>query len=319
LMAHDRDEFSRWDAGQELATRLLLEMAKDHSAGRSLRPDSLLSEAFGKVLADERLDHSLRSLALTLPGEKTLGQEMGVIDVEGLHAAREFVIESLASSHRDTLLGLYRSLATQRPYRTDSRSIADRRIKNTALAYLACLAEDEITALIYEQFNAANNMTDAQCALGLLVDLGGDECEQALSAFYERWRGDPLVLDKWFSVQAMSKRPDALERVEALSRHPDFNLKNPNRLRSLLGVFCAANQVRFHDASGKGYRLLADVVLELDSMNPQIAARMVSQFNQWKRFEPGRRAQMKAELERIAERSPLSKDVFEIVSRSLAD
>ena len=201
----------------------------------------------------------------------------------------------------------------------DSAAISGRRIKNTALAYLANLGEDEITRRVYEQFSGANNMTDGQSALGLLVDIGGDDCETALSAFYERWRHDPLVLDKWFSVQAMSKRSNALERVMTLSQHPDFSFKNPNRLRSLVGVFCSANQVRFHDASGKGYRFLADVVLELDEMNPQIAARMVSQFNQWKRFEPRRRALMQIELERIAAQPSLSKDVFEIVGRSLAD
>ena len=319
LMAHDGDAFSRWDAGQELATQLLLELAEDSAAGRSLSLSPLQSDAFGKILADDRLDHSLRALALTLPGEKVLGQEMDVIDVDGLHAAREFVIAELAAEHREALSDLYRSLATPRPYRSDKSSIADRRIKNTSLGYLACLGSDEITSWIYQQFTSANNMTDAQWALALLVDLGGDECEQALAAFYERWRKDPLVLDKWFSTQALCKRPEALDQVISLSQHPDFNLKNPNRLRSLVGVFCGANQVRFHDANGKGYRFLADVVLELDDKNPQVAARMVSQFNQWKRFSSGRRKLMKLELERIADRSSLSKDVFEIVGRALKD
>ncbi|MBW2294415.1 MAG: DUF3458 domain-containing protein, partial [Deltaproteobacteria bacterium] len=317
LMAHDSDAFTRWDAGEELATALLLEMTADAAAGRPLTLDPLLSDAFGKILADERLDHSLHSLALTLPGEKVLGMEMKEIDVDGLHAAREFMIHSLASTHRDMLTEIYRALATPRKHRTDRGSIADRRVKNAALGYLASLEQGAITALIYEQFSTATNMTDAQAALGLLVNIGGYECDLALSGFHERWRKDPLVLDKWFSVQAMSKRPDALERVVALTNHADFSLKNPNRMRSLLGVFCAANQVRFHDASGEGYRLLSDVVLELDLLNPQLSARMVSQFNQWRRFEPGRRAQMKAELERIAEQPSLSKDVFEIVERSL--
>jgi aminopeptidase N len=317
LMAHDSDSFSRWDAGQELATKLLLELAVDSAAGRSLSLDPLLSEAFGKILADDRLDHSLRALALILPGEKVLGQETKVIDVDALHAAREFVLRTLASDHREALTKLYHSLASARPYASDSASIADRRIKNTALGYLAGLETEEITALIYEQFTRANNMTDSQWALGLLVDLAGEECEQALAAFHKRWRTDPLVLDKWFSAQAMCKRPEALDNVMALSQHPDFSLKNPNRLRSLVGVFCAANQVRFHDESGQGYRFLADIVLELDEMNPQIAARMVSQFNQWKRFPSGRRELMQAELERIAGQPSLSKDVFEIVGRSL--
>jgi aminopeptidase N len=319
LMAHDGDAFSRWDAGQELASQLLLELAEDSAAGRSLNLDPLQSDAFGKILADDRLDHSLRALALTLPGEKVLGQEMDIIDVDGLYTAREFVIAALAAEHRETLSDLYQSLASPRPYLSDKHSIADRRIKNTALGYLACLGSDEITSWIYQQFTGANNMTDAQCALLLLVDIGGDECEQALAAFYDRWHNDPLVLDKWFSTQAMCKRHEALDQVISLSQHPDFSLKNPNRLRSLVGVFCAANQVRFHAANGKGYRFLADIVLELDDKNPQIAARMVSQFNQWKRFPSGRRELMKLELERIADRASLSKDVFEIVGRALKD
>ena len=317
LMAHDSDSFSRWDAGQELATGLLLDMTADAAAGRTLSLDPLLSDAFGKILADSRLDHSLRSLALSLPGEKVLGQEMDVIDVDALHAAREFTLRSLAAVHREALTSLYRSLASPRAYSSDATSIADRRIKNTALAYLACLGDDEAAQLVRDQFDHANNMTDSQSALGLLVDLGGDACERALTVFYERWRNDPLVLDKWFSVQAMGKRPETLDHVMSLSRHSDFSFKNPNRLRSLVGVFCAANQVRFHDASGRGYGFLADVVLDLNEMNPQIAARMVSQFNQWKRFDPARRDLMQGQLERIASQPSLSKDVYEIVNRAL--
>ena len=159
-------------------------------------------------------------------------------------------------------------------------------------------------------------MTDSQAALALLADGDGREREAALTAFYERWKRDPLVLDKWFSVQALSKREDTAEQVVRLSRHPDFSLKNPNRARSLVAVFCAGNQVRFHGADGLGYRLLADTVIALDG-NPQLAARMVSNFNAWRRFDPGRQALMESELERIACQKPLSNDVFEIVTRSL--
>ena len=162
------------------------------------------------------------------------------------------------------------------------------------------------------------SFTDRQAALVILVDGAGPEREEALAAFYEQWKGDPLVLDKWFSVQALSKRPDTLARVLELSRHRDFKLENPNRLRALVGSFCAGNQVRFHAADGAGYAFLADVVLELDARNPQMAARMVSIFNPWRRFEPGRSALMQQQLERIGERSGLSKDVFEIVGRALA-
>jgi aminopeptidase N len=160
-------------------------------------------------------------------------------------------------------------------------------------------------------------MTDSQAALSLLADGDGPERESALAAFYERWKSDPLVLDKWFSVQALSKREDTAEQVVTLSQHPDFSIKNPNRARSLIGVFCGANQVRFHGSDGLGYRFLADMVIALDG-NPQVAARMASNFNAWRRFDAERQQRMKVELERIAAQKPLSNDVFEIVTRSLA-
>ncbi len=319
LMAHDSDSFSRWDAGQTLATSLLLSLVDDVEAGRDLVLDPLYIEAFEHILDDPRLDHSLRSLALTLPAEKVLGQEMDVVAVDALHEAREFAKKALAAAHREKLVERYRSLATPRPYRMDGEAIAERRIKNTALAYLAALEDAEARSLVHAQFGEANNMTDSQAALSLLVDLGGDSCAEALETFYARWKNDPLVLDKWFSVQAMSRREDALDRVLELAQHPDFNLANPNRMRSLVGVFCSANQVRFHEASGRGYRFLADTVLELNQLNPQIAARMVSQFNPWRRFDAGRREHMRGELQRIAEHPSLSKDVFEIVNRALSE
>ena len=319
LMAHDSDSFSRWDAGQELAKGLLLSLVADVEAGRTLELDPLFVEAFGRVLEDERLDDSLRALALTLPAEKVLGQEMEVVAVDALHTARRFAIETLAACHQGTLEARYLALASPRAFSMDGKAIAERRFKNIALAYLAALGTDEARELVSAQFANANNMTDSQAALSLLVDLGGAACEEALAAFYDRWNDDPLVLDKWFSVQATSQRKDALDRVLELSQHESFSLSNPNRMRSLVGVFCSANQVRFHEASGRGYRFLRDVVLELNEANPQIAARMVSQFNQWKRFDPARQERMKAELEHIAEQPKLSKDVFEIVSRALSE
>jgi aminopeptidase N len=287
------------------------------AAGRKLALDPLFVEAFGRVLADSQLDGSLKALALSLPSEKVLGQELEVVDVEALHSAREFALRELAKAHRAQLRGTYEACATGEAYTINRAAIARRRLKNAVLGLLAVLGEPEVSEWIAEQYRVADNMTDRQAALMLLVDGEGPEREEALADFYEQWKGDPLVLDKWFAVQALSKRPDTLERVLELSRHPDFSLKNPNRLRSLVGTFCAGNQVRFHAAQGAGYAFLADVVLELDDTNPQIAARMVSIFNPWRRFEPGRRERMESQLERIASRKGLSKDVFEIVGRAL--
>ena len=174
----------------------------------------------------------------------------------------------------------------------------------------------EATARLVRHFETADNMTDTQAALALLADGEGSEREAALLSFYDRWKNDPLVLDKWFSVQAASKREDTVHRVVALAEHPDFSLRNPNRVRSLIGVFCVGNQVRFHGIDGAGYRLLADTVIAL-AANPQVAARMASNFNSWKRFDLTRQSLLKAELERIVASKPLSDDVFEIVSRAL--
>jgi aminopeptidase N len=319
LMGHDPDSFNRWDAGQELATALLLELAARVAAGEPLTLDPLFSDAFGQVLTDSSLDGSLKALALTLPGEKVIGQEMDVIDPDAVHTAREFMRRALAQAHRAQLVAAYMQAKPQGAYQNDKESIDRRRIAGVLLAYLVALGEPEMTQLAAEQFERADNMTDAQSALTLLVDTQDPARERALGAFYERWHSDPLVLDKWFAIQAGSRREDTLERVLELSRHPDFGLENPNRLRALVGVFCAANQKHFHRRDGAGYRFLADVVIELDQKNPQVAARLVSSFNQWRRFDAQRQASMKSELERIQAQKALSKDVFEIVGRALGD
>jgi aminopeptidase N len=319
LMANDSDAFNRWEAGHELARQLLLKLAGESREGRPLALDPLFASSFAQILEASDLDDSLKSQALILPSERVLALGQPVIDVDSLHDAREFMRRELARASRPALEAIYRSTAASGGYSLDQESIGHRRLRNVALAYLASLATPETTARVVAQFETADNMTDSQAALSLLVDIDGPEREEALEAFYERWQRDPLVLDKWFSVQALSKLPDAVEQVVALSRHPDFSMKNPNRARSLIGVFCGSNQVRFHRADGAGYRFLVDAVLELDGLNPQVAARMVSNFNAWRRFDPERRDRMKAALESIAAKKPLSKDVFEIVSRALGD
>ena len=274
-------------------------------------------DAFGRVLADESLDGSLKALALSLPAEKVLGQEMKVVDVDGIHRARRFVLRTLAEAHESTLRSVYDSNHDAGPYRNDKASIDRRRLKNTALAYLSVLESEEVVELLRTQFAQATNMTDSEAALSLLANTDHPARAEALAAFYERWSGEPLVVDKWFMVQAMSCLPGTLAHVKELLKHEAFTLSNPNRIRSLVGAFAAGNQVRFHDASGAGYELLADIVLELDALNPQVTSRIVSAFNQWKRFDEGRRASMQGQLERIRANEKLSRDVFEIVSKAL--
>jgi aminopeptidase N len=316
LMAYDGDPFNRWEAGQELAKRVLLRLVEKAIAHEPLELDEGLVRVFRKVLADPRLDGSIKALTLTLPSEELLAQALDVVDPEAVHRARTFAVREIASALRDDLMHTYE----QHSQGTDAIHKAEidrRRIKNRALRYLVALQEPESTAMAAEQFRTATGMTDYEAAFVSLVDLVSPETEWAIGEFYERWRGDALVLDKWFRMQAMSAAATVFDRVVALSKHPDFHLANPNRARALLHSFSAGNPTGFHRLDGRAYRFVADQILELDAINPQVSARVVSSFNQWKRYEPHRRELMRAELERIASRPGISKDVSEIVDRAL--
>ncbi len=315
-MAHDSDPFNRWEAGQTLAKRVLLGLVERAVQGQALELDDSLVSAFREVLSDTSLDGSIKALTLTLPSEELISQDLSVVDPDAVHRARSFVVRQLGAVLRDEWLSTYRQHALGLDA-IDKAQIDRRRIKNRALRYLVALEEPETIALGAEQFSVAAGMTDYEAAFRCLVDLESVETSRAIASFYERWRGEPLVLDKWFRMQAMSASPRAFERVVALSKHPDFNLANPNRARSLLFAFAAANPVAFHRADGQAYRFVADRITELDAINPQVASRIVSSFNQWRRYEPGRSALMQAELERIACQPGISKDVSEIVERAL--
>jgi aminopeptidase N len=317
LMAHDSDSFNRWEASQELATRVLLGLVDRVVEGQSLELDEGLVQAFRKVLSDPSLDGSMKSLTLTLPSEELLAQELSVVDPDAVHQARRFAVREIAAALREDLMDTYEQHA-RGTEAVDKVQIARRRMKNRALRYLVALEEPETIAMAVAQFATARGMTDYEAAFMSLVDLVSPETERAIGEFYERWHGDALVLDKWFRMQAMSSTPVAFDRVVALSEHPDFNLTNPNRVRSLLYAFAAGNPVGFHRADGEAYRFMADQILELDAINPQVTARIVASFNQWKRYEPRRSSLMKAELERIASEPGISKDVSEIVERALA-
>jgi aminopeptidase N len=318
LMAHDDDAFSRWDAGDRLGIEILLELARAALEGRTLEIDAGFALAWGRILADDSLDGSLRALALGLPSERVVGQEMETIEPDAIHAAREHAGRSLGLAHTDRLWSIYRDLSPAGAYRHEQREIDRRRLRNVALRYLVWTGEEEAIQAAWAQFEAADNMTDAQAAFVILADQTHERRDDAIEAFYARWREDPLVLDKWFSIQAGSTRPDTLGRVRSLAEHPDFNAGNPNRVRALVGAFCAGNQVRFHAASGEGYVFLADFVLALNASNPQVASRMASVFNDWRRYDEDRQIRMQTQLERIASSKDLSKDVYEIVHRALS-
>jgi len=316
LMAHDADPFNRWEAGQELSKRTLLALVDEVKRGRALTLGPQLLDAFRKVLLDPGLDGSIKALTLGLPSEELLSQELAVVDPEAVHGARRFVIREIAASLRDEWRRIYDEHA-HGTEAVDKTQVNRRRLKNRALRYLVALEEPEVIELAAHQFRTATGMTDYEAAFSSLIDLVSPETDHAVEEFYATWKHEPLVLDKWFRMQAMSSAPDAFERVVSLSQHPDFHIANPNRARSLLYAFSVGNPVAFHRPDGAAYRFVADMVLELDAINPQVASRIVGSFNQWKRYEPARGALMKAELERIASRPAISKDVSEIVERAL--
>ncbi|MEZ4278220.1 MAG: aminopeptidase N [Myxococcota bacterium] len=318
LMAHDEDAFNRWDAGEKLALSLLVAAAAAPDGFERGAGVARYAEAWGRVLGDESLDGSLRALAIALPSEKVIAQEVPIIDPDAIHDVRERLGRFLARTHAQTLWALYGALAPRGPYRHERAEIDRRRLRNGVLRALAFTGDEAAVEAAHAQYGAADNMTDAQGALFVLSDVDDPRRDEAFAHFHARFREDPLVLDKWFTIQATSTRPDALERVRALSHHADFNLANPNRVRALVGAFSQANAVRFHDASGGGYAFLADAVIALDGRNPQLASRLVSAFNDWRRYDEDRQQAMQRELERIARERDLSKDVYEIVSRALS-
>lgn len=320
LMGHDSDPVSRWDAAQTFGQSLLLQMVAERSEGRPMQPDPRFVQAWGRIADNDALDGSLRALILALPDERVLAQRMQVVDVDGIHEARQALLRTLAGAHAETLIAIVDHGPTG-DYRWDRASIDARRLRNSALALLGrhpdASARADAAKRARAQLDGADNMTDAEAALHCLIEAGGEIREHALADFHAKWHHDPLVLDKWFSAQALSSVPDTLDRVIALTRHAEFNLKNPNRARALLGAFSVRNQARFHAADGRGYRLLADHVLRLDSLNPQSAARLVAPLGHWQRFDEDRGHLMREELSRIVGTEGLSSDVFELASKAL--
>jgi aminopeptidase N len=319
LFAHDSDEFNRWDAGQELATRVLQRAIGEITNGVAPTVDRLYLDAIEIMLARTDLDPALVAEALIPPSEGMLTELAECADPEVIHEARMAMRRAVAQTLRDRLLEVYERNRDSGPYYFESAAVARRRLKNCVLAVLAANPDPETVGLLMDQYDRADNMTDRMGALAPLVDIESAERETALADFYERGRSDALVVDKWFALQATSSLPSALGRVEELLHHPAFEIRNPNKVRALIGSFAHRNLVRFHAADGAGYRFLADQVLRLDPLNPQVAARLAGAFNRWRKYDPGRQALARAELQRMLAASGLSRAVFEIVSRALND
>ena len=303
LMAHDDDAFNRWEAGQRLAASLILQ----HGG----RPSEAFIGAVRRVLADR--DPAFVAEALALPSETFLAEQMKAVDPDRLHESRNALRRSLAVALRNELQSKYQELGRKAPYSPDAVSAGRRALRNLCLGYLGELG---LSGLAYEQFRHADNMTDSMAALAVLANLDCPERRPALDAFYARWKDEPLVVDKWLAVQAGSRLATTLDTVKQLLKHPAFDIKVPNKVYALIRTFLA-NHVRFHSAGGEGYSFLADQVLALNRLNPQVGARMARGFDRWKRFDPARQRKAKAALERIRDADGLSKDVAEIVTKAL--
>jgi aminopeptidase N len=282
------------------------------------RSSATFVAAFRAALTDRQADPALLALALTLPGEVELGEALAVADPEAVHAARQQLRRTLADALAGDFAAVMATSCDPGPYSLEPAAIGRRSLKNLCLAYLAQGETTTAAAACVAQYAAADNMTDRIAALTCLAHSDLPPRAALLADFYQRYQGDPLVIDKWFTVQATSCRPDTLPQVATLLSHPAFTIKNPNRVRALIGAFAHGNPARFHDPGGAGYAFLADRVIELDPLNPQVAARLVSALSRWRRYDAGRQRLMRTQLERIQAQAGLSRDVGEIIARSLA-
>ena len=317
LMANDSDSFNRWEAGQRLAQQVIEELMEQAASGAELAVDPLYLDAFRRTLVDPELDSRLKAEAMALPSEAYLAEQNTPMDPGAIHAARKYLLVFLATNLEAELKSLYQFLLPTTPYRFERNEVGLRALKNACLSYISRLPGSDSLALLEEQFAKADNMTDSIRALGSLCNRPEPARAEALASFYRRWEGDALVIDMWFSVQANSDRDDVLDSVKALLEHKDFDLENPNRVRSLVASFCVNNRAHFHAPTGAGYNFLADIVLEMNGINPQIASRLVDPLLSYKRLEPQRSALMRAALTRIASDDALSPNVFEKINKAL--
>jgi aminopeptidase N len=316
LIQKDNDGFNRWNAAQQLANRIVMRrlervVSSDYTV-------SLLIKSYQTLLTDSMQENrALLAELLNLPSEAYFAEQMKIIDVDGIHREREWLREKIASALHEQLLSIYKNYQDFKPYLFDVPSQAKRRLKNTCLSYLMLLRDSTFHDLCIMQYQKADNMTDSVSALSELLNNNSSEYPRCLNDFYEKWKTNTLVVCKWLAIQARAPLPSSLECVKALLKHPAFDWKNPNKIRSLIGVFCTENQVQFHQLSGEGYRFLSEQIQYLDKRNPQIAARLLKPFTSWQRFDSTRRALMHEQLEYIIKMPGLSSDTYEMASKSL--
>ncbi|MEH6609722.1 MAG: aminopeptidase N [Halioglobus sp.] len=319
LMSRDGDGFVRWDAAQQLAVNVIHEVESAIQADGDVAVDGLLVDVAGQLLADTSLDPAMVSAMLSLPGENYLAElasSAGGANIETINAARAAVKQQVAQEQKEALLDCYQRLGSTEAYQPEAGQIAARSLRNTCLGYLAANGGPGLE-LAQQQFEQATNMTDRLAALGVLAFEGDEQQrEAALASFYVDWRHESLVINQWFQVQSSIPGIDTLARVKALMQHQDFDLRNPNKVRALIGNFASNNPLNFHRRDGEGYKFLADMIAELDARNPSLASRLLNPLTKWRNYQ-GREQLMRAQLERLAAMSDLSPDVFEVVNKSL--
>ena len=315
LLSADPDLFNRWEAGQTLAKDLILKRAGGTADEVG---EARYAEAMGRALDDQSAEPAFKALLLALPSESDLAVMATPADPAAIHAAREALRVRMAVHLGDSLRRLHGGLQDSAEFSASAEAAGRRALRNAALELLAADPHDDNRARARGHFEAASNMTDAIGGLTALMLMGGEDFDAALETFYERWKAEPLVIDKWFQVQAKDPSEQAVGRVMGLTAHPAFDAKTPNRLRAVVLMFASANPFRFHDPSGAGYRFLADQILMVDTFNPNVAARLVEPLGSWARYAPELGALMRAELERITKAPDLSKNVYELASKALA-
>ncbi|WP_426110350.1 aminopeptidase N [Massilia sp. PWRC2] len=318
LFSHDSDAVSRWEAGQRLAMARLLSLTAAIEDGLAPRIDATFIDALRKLLVDDSLDAAFREQAMLLPSETIIAERLPVVNPQAIHTARQFMRAAIGDALRAELTAQYHANLTPGEYSPDAIAAGRRGLKNLCLSYLNAAADAASWALAQAQFNDAGNMTDRVAALQALVHAQASGAHAALHAFYTDFAGEALVVDKWFAMQAAAPDND-VEAVRALMRHPAFNIKNPNRARSLIFNFCGGNAAQFHAIDGSGYAFWAEQVIALDALNPQVASRLARVMDRWRRYTPHLQAHMLQSLQQVAAVATLSSDVREVISKALAD
>lgn len=322
LMVHDSDGFNRWEAGQTLAMRMILAMIDDHKNGKDVTVWPEYIDSFGGLLAQvdrPDCDKALLARSLGLPTISFIGQQMDKIDPAAIFDVLEIIQQTLSEAYRSELEEIYKNNRSGDVFSAKFEAQAQRSLQNVVLRYLTKGSDHTHWTTAKAQYDDANNMTDRVAALSCLAESDTDERNAAFEDFYSRFKDYQLVVDKWFALQASATRQNVLHDIQELKAHNEFTFKNPNRVRSLYAAFAMNNPVFFHDVSGRGYEFLADAIIELNEINPQIAARLLTPFREWRQYTEDRQEKMRSALERIASLHNLSPNVFEIVTKTLAD